>query len=277
MHRTRILIAAVAILGLPLLCAAQPESPTKGAAPVLDALKQPVRKHYVYDGAAHDVPPTWGTSEVSFSRLGATELAPDGSSTTYTSTWFPPGVTNYQRWVMGGYPHLIGYGHVPGGSLLVQTDENFCETNTSGPYGTISFYFCDALGNCPSSPFFSWDMGTFGAGCQSVGTFYGSGAATVNNADGLILVDVAFAHTDGSESIGSIGFGYKLQVSPAPGSPTFGDVPLSDPAFQYIEALVASGITAGCGGGNYCPDAPLTRRQMAVFIAKALGLDWPNY
>jgi S-layer family protein len=65
-------------------------------------------------------------------------------------------------------------------------------------------------------------------------------------------------------------------VSPPPGSPTFADVPPSDPGFQYIEALVASGITAGCGGGNYCPDATLTRRQMAVFLAKALGLYWPN-
>jgi hypothetical protein len=26
----------------------------------------------------------------------------------------------------------------------------------------------------------------------------------------------------------------------------------------------------------YCPDAPLTRGKMAVFLAKALGLDWPN-
>jgi hypothetical protein len=61
-------------------------------------------------------------------------------------------------------------------------------------------------------------------------------------------------------------------VSPAPGSATFGDVPTSHPFFQFIEALVASGITAGCGGGNYCPDAPLTRGQMAVFLSKALGL-----
>jgi hypothetical protein len=39
----------------------------------------------------------------------------------------------------------------------------------------------------------------------------------------------------------------------------------------------ASGITAGCGGGNFCPDNPLTRRQMAVFLAKALGLNWPDH
>ena len=66
------------------------------------------------------------------------------------------------------------------------------------------------------------------------------------------------------------------QVSPAPGAATFGDVPPDHPFFQFVEALEASGITAGCGSGDYCPDAPLTRGQMAVFLAKALGLHWPN-
>ena len=57
---------------------------------------------------------------------------------------------------------------------------------------------------------------------------------------------------------------------------TFGDVPTSHPQFQFIEALVASGVTAGCGGGNYCPGNPLTRGQMAVFLSKLVGLSWPN-
>jgi hypothetical protein len=69
---------------------------------------------------------------------------------------------------------------------------------------------------------------------------------------------------------------YMLQVSPAPATATFGDVPTSSPQFQFVEALVAAGITAGCGGGNYCPNSPLTRGQMAVFLAKALGLNFPN-
>lgn len=67
---------------------------------------------------------------------------------------------------------------------------------------------------------------------------------------------------------------WRRQVSEGPTAPTFGDVPASDPAFPYVEALAASGITAGCAGGNYCPDATLTRRQMAVFLSKALGLHW---
>jgi streptogramin lyase len=40
-------------------------------------------------------------------------------------------------------------------------------------------------------------------------------------------------------------------------------------AVDWIERLSAEGITAGCGGGNYCPDNPVTRAQMAVFLLKA--------
>ncbi len=54
----------------------------------------------------------------------------------------------------------------------------------------------------------------------------------------------------------------------------FNDVPGSDFGYQYIEALAESGITGGCGGGNFCPDNPVTRRQMAIFLAKALGLSF---
>jgi hypothetical protein len=57
---------------------------------------------------------------------------------------------------------------------------------------------------------------------------------------------------------------------------TFNDVLPSHPFYQFIEALAASGITAGCGGGNYCPDRNVTRGEMAVFFAKALGLHFPN-
>ena len=70
---------------------------------------------------------------------------------------------------------------------------------------------------------------------------------------------------------------YHRIVSPAPASASFNDVPTNHPFFQYIEALKASGITGGCQASPplYCPDAPLTRGQMAVFLAKALGLHWP--
>jgi len=48
----------------------------------------------------------------------------------------------------------------------------------------------------------------------------------------------------------------------------FGDVSSGSFNANYIQGLVDDGITAGCGGGNYCPDVPVTRAQMAVFVWK---------
>ncbi len=63
-------------------------------------------------------------------------------------------------------------------------------------------------------------------------------------------------------------------ISPAPAAATFNDVPTGHWAFQSIEAMASSGITSGCDASNFCPDDTLTRAQMAVFLARALGLHW---
>ena len=78
----------------------------------------------------------------------------------------------------------------------------------------------------------------------------------------------------GDMALRGVIIGWNRQVSAAPLAATFADVPTDYWAFQHIEALAASGITVGCGGGNFCPDGQLTRDQMAVFLAKALGLHW---
>ena len=49
----------------------------------------------------------------------------------------------------------------------------------------------------------------------------------------------------------------------------FGDVPCSSGFAPWINQLVAEGITGGCGG-NYCPNNPVNRQQMAVFLLKGL-------
>jgi IPT/TIG domain/S-layer homology domain len=53
----------------------------------------------------------------------------------------------------------------------------------------------------------------------------------------------------------------------------FADVPCTGGIFDaWIEDLAARGITGGCGGGNYCPDNPNTRGQMAAFLVITFGL-----
>ena len=50
---------------------------------------------------------------------------------------------------------------------------------------------------------------------------------------------------------------------------TFLDVPCPSPFADWIGDLFQEGITEGCGPSLYCPDSPVTRAQMAVFLLKA--------
>jgi hypothetical protein len=66
--------------------------------------------------------------------------------------------------------------------------------------------------------------------------------------------------------------------SPPACSGVFNDVPCPGGfAVDWIEELAAEGITAGCGGGNFCPDASSTRGQMAVFLSKTFLLPVPVF
>ncbi|MEW6339049.1 MAG: S-layer homology domain-containing protein [Acidobacteriota bacterium] len=56
------------------------------------------------------------------------------------------------------------------------------------------------------------------------------------------------------------------------GLSVFGDVAPEDTGCPFIHYIAAQGVTAGCGGGNYCPASPLTRAQMAVFLTKGFDL-----
>jgi uncharacterized repeat protein (TIGR03803 family) len=59
--------------------------------------------------------------------------------------------------------------------------------------------------------------------------------------------------------------------TPPPCTGIFADVPCSPvPAFavDWIEQLFHEGITAGCSNVNYCPQDPVNRAQMAVFLLK---------
>jgi hypothetical protein len=44
-------------------------------------------------------------------------------------------------------------------------------------------------------------------------------------------------------------------------------------AWAYVDALAGAGITKGTGGGNYSPDALVTRAEVATFIARILATE----
>jgi hypothetical protein len=66
-------------------------------------------------------------------------------------------------------------------------------------------------------------------------------------------------------------------IANGPVAATFQDVPTTDDYYRFVEAANAAGIMTTCDGGpNFCPKAPVTREQLAMFLARALGLHWPN-
>jgi hypothetical protein len=51
----------------------------------------------------------------------------------------------------------------------------------------------------------------------------------------------------------------------------FADVPTTHAYAAWIEQLAREGVTAGCGvePARFCPDAPVTRAEMAVLVIRA--------
>jgi hypothetical protein len=54
-----------------------------------------------------------------------------------------------------------------------------------------------------------------------------------------------------------------------PTTPYFTDVPANYWAFAYIQRMKLEGITTGCSTTTYCPETPVTRGQVAVFLDRA--------
>ena len=69
-------------------------------------------------------------------------------------------------------------------------------------------------------------------------------------------------------------YGFAHQPPTCTGT-VFTDVLCTTAFDPWIEELHTEGITGGCGGTLYCPDNPVTRGQMAVFLLKAL--EGPTY
>jgi hypothetical protein len=112
---------------------------------------------------------------------------------------------------------------------------------------------------CPS-PFADWIQELYQAGITG-----GCGP-------GLYCPDAAVTRAQMAVFLlkASLGSGY---APPACAGTVFADVPCTGGVFDpWIEDLASRGVTGGCGGGNYCPDNPNNRGQMAVFLVKAFGL-----
>ena len=264
-------VALAAVLGLVGVPPASGQEPS--AAP--DRAEETFGVDVASLAPAPKAPQTWGESVESLYVVDSSELYPLAPGNHYAvfNGWL-----RYSTALAG--LAFIAPLHLPSGAQITSLRLDYYDASPAGrALGLL--VKCDYRGqNCS---FISGEAGcgtticSDTAGADGYGTVVTpvSGSGTVDNFANRYYLAAGNDVTDGSVAISQFVVGYVLQVSPAPDLATFADVPTSHPFFQFVEALAASGITGGCGGGNYCPDAPLTRGQMAVFLAKALGLEFP--
>ena len=204
-------------------------------------------------------PDTFGTTALTYTAVGSNAFTPVDNTITYLNNI---SLTNTQGDFTAG-PQL------PSGALLDSIQWTFCSesASTAGSHG-MQLVRRDGVVIKGASR----GADPIGPGCTTVTDDLSDLGMVVDNQLNRVELTLTPSHAADQFTVAVIA--YRLQVSPAPGTATFGDVPKSHPFFRYVEALAAAGVTGGCGGGNFCPDAPLTRGQMAVFLAKALGLQW---
>ncbi len=221
-------------------------------------------------GAAEPAP-EFGTANTATSSVSAYDFSPIDSTTQYEH---PVIQGNFLLSTASPYGAFYATPEIPRGALLEGMSVAYCNGNPPGGDDfLVLLEDTDAAGN------FLGVLGSVTAHandqCTSQSVDLSGLNYTVDTPSHRLLVWTIFGPdppVDAIVGVGTVGVTYRLQVSRGPLTPTFGDVPTTDPAYRYVEAVAASGITAGCGGGQYCPDQPVTRRQMAVFLSKALGL-----
>lgn len=163
---------------------------------------------------------------------------------------------------------------LPSGALIVALELEACDID--GVAQLTAFLFRVGMGESSVVTLASVSTGA-SPGCAFFNVNLTPAPAFVNNESASYIVQVSINGTGFLTRFQAVRLVYRLQVSPGPATATFpNDVPTSHPFFRFVEALAAAGITGGCGAGSYCPDTPVTRGQMAVFLATALGLHFPN-
>ena len=196
-------------------------------------------------------------------------------------TWVPASLfvpydstTTYMRNAQGDLYHIGGPGRfiapirLPSGALLGLAGLFGYDTSSYNvDFQIVRRRFnasSQTLGDCDKDS--TGASGTFQLGCVP-NTIIANAIFTYD-----IIVDLDTA--DSSQRFWGVALIWARQVRTGLPNP-FDDIGGLPARFQNaIKALAASGITQGCDANSYCPSNNVTRGQMAVFLAEALGLHW---
>ncbi len=198
------------------------------------------------------------SSDLLFVKTDLTGPAEGGTNNNLFGQFFEPGAT-------------VLVGGVPSTSVVVVDSNNIDAAMPALPAGSVNDITVQNPGGSSGTRPNAWiaffnDRGTSG-------TF-------ANDVDKLVANEITVG-------VGGGNYGYAENIkrqsmavfilkakhgicyTPPPCVGLFSDVPCSSPFAPWIEAMANEGITGGCGGGLFCPQNPVRRDQMAVFLTKA--------
>lgn len=220
-------------------------------------------------------PDTYGTDDFIVYNIAGVEFDPqwDSEYGHFTNGAIFERGTSSARWFHASF-------HLPEGVLLWGTTPSYYDSSVTENV-KIEMYHCNGAA-ADSCTLLDTRETAGSSGWQDGYSDLDVGHHTIDNWDNsgsqypahyrVYLTLSSSTSSDSSLRMKAVTLWYVLQISPAPVAATFSDVPVGAFGFQHVEALAASGITAGCGGGNFCPNSNVTRVEMAIFLAKALGL-----
>jgi hypothetical protein len=138
------------------------------------------------------------------------------------------------------------------GRLTLDT-QVYATSPTSGPAGGGTSFTLNGLGFASGADITIGGVNAPGASVTNATTATGSSPTLAPGT----LNEIVLTNTGGG-----------VGVLPRGWLSDFSDVPQAHPFHASIEKIFRSGITSGCGGGNYCPSQAVSRAQMAIFILK---------
>ncbi|HEX4440882.1 MAG TPA: hypothetical protein VH854_12470, partial [Thermoanaerobaculia bacterium] len=182
--------------------------------------------------APNAAPQTWGESIESLYVVDSSELYPLAPGNHYGVF---NGTLRYSSQIAG--LAFIAPLHLPSGAQITSLRMDYYDSSTTGQaLGTL--YTCDYRGQTCSALAVNPFCGTTICSGADNAPGYNStasvltGTGTVDNFANRYFLAAGNDVIDGSVAISQFVVGYVLQVSPAPDTATFADVPTSHPFFQ---------------------------------------------
>jgi photosystem II stability/assembly factor-like uncharacterized protein len=221
-----------------------------------------------YDGGANWNPTSClGSSSPSFIAFD-----PATAGTIYANFDFPTGLPGIYKSVSGGPWTPLGFPGPsvgkfvidPSGVVFHAVSLGIADLQISGTPGPIVASISPQGGAISGGT----AVTITGSGFVSGATVSIGGPATNVNVVSPALITASTPSGSNGNVVGVSVTNPDLRWTTLPNSFVFdyGDVPPSNPFYNFIGTLARDGVTGGCGNGDFCPGDPVVRSQMAVFL-----------